>query len=51
MNDNNMCEEFKKLMMLEFHMSDLGKIRYFLGIKVLQNLDGIYACQSILMKS
>lgn len=34
-NYNNMCEEFKKLMMLEFNMFDLGKTRYFLGIEVL----------------
>jgi hypothetical protein len=40
-----MCEEFKKLMMLEFDMSDLGKMRYFLGIEVLQNSEGIYVCQ------
>jgi hypothetical protein len=44
-NYNNMCEEFKKLMMLEFDMSDLGKMRYFLGIEVLQNSEGIYVCQ------
>ena len=40
-----MCEEFKKLMMLEFDMSNSGKIRYFLGIEVLQNFKGIYVCQ------
>ena len=32
-------------MMLEFDMSDLGKMRYFLGVEVLQNSDGIYVCQ------
>ena len=51
-NYNNMCEEFKKLMMLEFDMSDLGKMRYFLGIEVLQNLRGfMYVKYSMLMKS
>jgi len=44
-NDRNMCKEFKKLMMLEFDMSDLGKMKYFLGIEVLQNPEGIYICQ------
>jgi len=43
-NDRNMCEEFKKLMMLEFDMSDFGKM-YFLGIEVLQHPEGIYICQ------
>ncbi|CAL2226198.1 unnamed protein product [Prunus armeniaca] len=44
-NDMSMCEEFKKLMMLEFDMSNLGKMRYFLGVEVLQNSDGIYVSQ------
>lgn len=44
-NDKSMCDEFKKSMMLEFDMSDLGKMRYFLGVEVLQNPDGIYICQ------
>ncbi|CAL9019414.1 unnamed protein product [Prunus brigantina] len=41
----SMCKEFKKSMMLEFDMSDLGKMRYFLGVEVLQNSDGIYVSQ------
>jgi hypothetical protein len=32
-------------MLREFDMSDLGKMRFFLGIEVLQNSDGIYICQ------
>jgi len=40
-----MCEEFKKLMMLEFDMSDSGKMKYFLGIEVLKHPEGIYICQ------
>ncbi|GJY65031.1 retrovirus-related pol polyprotein from transposon TNT 1-94 [Tanacetum coccineum] len=37
-NDKSMCDEFKSSMMLEFDMSDLGKMRYFLG-------NGIFVCQ------
>ena len=31
-NDMNMCDEFKNSMMVEFDMSDLGRMRYFLGV-------------------
>ena len=31
-NDRDMWKRFKKMMMLEFDMSDLGRMRYFLGI-------------------
>jgi hypothetical protein len=32
-------------MMIEFDMSDLGRMRHFLGMEVLQNFDGIFICQ------
>ena len=44
-NDESMFEDFKNSMMHEFDMSDLGRMRYFLGIEVLQRDDGIYICQ------
>lgn len=44
-NDVDMINEFKKSMMGEFDMSDLGKMRYFLGIEVLQQNDGIFISQ------
>jgi hypothetical protein len=40
-----MFDQFKKSMMDEFDMIDLGKIRYFLGIEVLQKEDGIFISQ------
>ena len=40
-----MLSEFKSSMMREFDMSDLGKMRFFLGIEVLQGSNGIYICQ------
>lgn len=40
-----MMSEFKSSMLREFEMSDLGKMRFFLGIEVLQKSDGIYICQ------
>jgi len=43
-NDGSMCDEFRRSMMTEFDMSDLGKMRYFLGIKVMQNSSGIFIC-------
>lgn len=44
-NNACMCGEFKKLMMLEFDIIDLGRMKYFLGIEVLQNPSGIFICQ------
>lgn len=43
-NDELMLKNFKSSMQKEFDMSDLGKIRFFLGIEVLQNSAGIYIC-------
>lgn len=44
-NDSSMAEKFKKSMMVEFEMSDLGLMHYFLGIEVIQSADGIFICQ------
>lgn len=35
-NDRAMFEKFKKSVMLEFDMSDLGMLQYFQGIEVKQ---------------
>lgn len=40
-----MCEQFKGSMMLEFDMTDLGRMRYFLGIEVIQRKAGLFICQ------
>ena len=44
-NDESMCNDFTSSMMLEFDMSNLGRMRYFLGIEILQNSHGIFMCQ------
>jgi len=44
-DDEQMMLEFKKSMIKVFNMTDLGKMRFFLGIKVLQQANGIYTCQ------
>ena len=44
-NNRTICEEFKHSMQLEFDMTDFGKMRHFLGIKVIQNEAGIFICQ------
>ncbi|CAL5432597.1 unnamed protein product [Camellia sinensis] len=44
-NDELMFAEFKNSMLREFDMTDLGRMRFFLGIEVLQRSDGIYICQ------
>ncbi|GLT56153.1 hypothetical protein SLA2020_292210 [Shorea laevis] len=40
-----MIEDFKRSMMHEFEMTDLGLMSYFLGIEVMQREDGIFICQ------
>jgi len=44
-NDEDLCAKFKKSMNGEFEMTDLGKMRFFLGVEVSQNADGIQLCQ------
>lgn len=44
-NDGNMMHEFKNSMKEEFDMTDLGEMRFFLGIEVVQRMDGIFICQ------
>ncbi|GJV64548.1 retrovirus-related pol polyprotein from transposon TNT 1-94 [Tanacetum coccineum] len=44
-NDEKMMEDFKISMKAEFEMTDLGKMRYFLGIEVIQNSAGIHISQ------
>lgn len=44
-DDKSMCDEFKNSMMLEFDMSDLGRMKYFLGVEVKQCSNGIFICQ------
>jgi hypothetical protein len=41
-NSESLFVKFKNSMKLEFDMTDLGKMKYFLGVEVLQNSDGIY---------
>jgi hypothetical protein len=44
-NDEHMMENFKKSMKERFAMTDLGKMKYFLGIKVIQSRQGIFIHQ------
>jgi len=40
-----MFKSFKQSMMKEFDMTDLCRMRYFLGLEVFQRVDGIFICQ------
>ena len=44
-NNTAMFDGFKKSMMAEFEMSDLGMMHYFLGIEVVQSSTGIFISQ------
>lgn len=44
-NDADMFKDFKSSMMVEFEMSDLGLMHYFLGIEVMQTVNGIFIGQ------
>eukprot|EP00253_Pinus_taeda_P011792 PITA_11792 len=44
-NDDYLIENFKAVMKEEFEMTDMGMLRYFLGIEVDQNENGIFISQ------
>lgn len=44
-NNNDMIEEFKVAMTQEFEMTDLGMMRYFLGLEIQQGKKGIFVSQ------
>lgn len=44
-DDKSMFNEFKKSMMKEFNMTYLRLMHYFLGIEVVQSVDGIFISQ------
>eukprot|EP00253_Pinus_taeda_P029357 PITA_29357 len=44
-NDDYFIENFKTIMKEEFEMTDMGLLRYFLGIEVEQNGNGIFISQ------
>ena len=44
-NDSDLCASFKKYLNQCFHLKDLGVLKYFLGIKVPRNSQGILLCQ------
>ena len=45
-DDSEHISQVKKHLSKEFQMSDLGPLRYFLGIEVLQTIKGFYLSQS-----
>lgn len=45
-NNEAMFVEFKRSMMNEFAMTDLGKMKYFLGVEVVQGEQGIFINQN-----
>ncbi|KAK3022536.1 hypothetical protein RJ639_047474 [Escallonia herrerae] len=44
-NDSTIFDKFKRSMIVEFDMSDLGMMHYFLGIEVKQSAAGIFISQ------
>lgn len=44
-NDELLCAEFKSSMQKEFEMTDMGKMKFFLGVEVHQSNSGIHICQ------
>jgi len=44
-NNAELIEAFKEVMKKEFEMTDLGLMKYFLGLEVIQGKDGIFVSQ------
>ncbi|KAJ3676254.1 hypothetical protein LUZ60_003666 [Juncus effusus] len=49
-NNDKMVKEFKEAMMREFEMTDLGLMKYFLGLEVTQGECGIFVSQEAYAK-
>ena len=45
-NDDYLIENFKTIMKEEFEMTDMGLLKYFLGIEVEQDENGIFISQA-----
>jgi Reverse transcriptase (RNA-dependent DNA polymerase) len=41
-NNQRLIDEFKREIKLEFEMTDLGMMRYFLGLEIKQEKSGIF---------
>ena len=44
-NDSEAIQQFKDYLHRWFHMKDLGKLKYFLGVEVARSPIGIFLCQ------
>jgi len=45
-----MFNKFKESMMIEFDMTDLGMLHYFIGIEIMQSTVGIFIFQKKYMQ-
>jgi len=43
-NDVELMMKFKKSMQSEFAMTNMGKMKFFLGLEATQKADGIFVC-------
>ena len=50
-NNETMIKEFKEVMAREFEMTDLGLMKYFLGLQVRQDKTGVFVSQEAYAKS
>nr|KYP43239.1 hypothetical protein KK1_035331 [Cajanus cajan] len=44
-NDSTAIQRFKSYLSQCFHMKDLGKLKYFLGVEVARSQRGLFLCQ------
>lgn len=44
-NDELLCAEFKLSMQQKIEMTDMGKMKFFLGVEVHQSNNGIHICK------
>nr|KYP32201.1 hypothetical protein KK1_047165 [Cajanus cajan] len=43
--NESLCEDFSKLMQIEFQISMMGELKFFLGLQIKQPYEGIYIHQ------